>query len=65
MMVLRPIQSACGKGSDEPACTHDLARAFASRINIGTRGESTKYRAQCKQIKPKYLANDPYTNTNN
>ena len=31
MMVL--ITSACGEGSDEPACTHDLARAFASRIN--------------------------------
>ena len=31
MMVL--IISACGEGSDEPACTHDLARAFASRIN--------------------------------
>ena len=27
MMVL--ITSACGEGSDEPACTHDLARAFA------------------------------------
>ena len=24
---------ACGKESDEPACTHDLDRAFASRIN--------------------------------
>ena len=31
MMVL--IASACGKGSDEPACTHDPARAFTSRIN--------------------------------
>ena len=31
MMVL--ITSACGKGFDEPACMHDLARAFASRIN--------------------------------
>ena len=31
MMVL--ITSACGKGSDEPACTDDLARAFPSRIN--------------------------------
>ena len=31
MMVL--ITSACGEGSDESACTHDLARAFASRIN--------------------------------
>ena len=31
MMVL--ITSVCGEGSDEPACTHDLARAFASRIN--------------------------------
>ena len=31
MMVL--ITSACGEGFDEPACTHDLARAFASRIN--------------------------------
>ena len=31
MMAL--ITSACGEGSDEPACTHDLARAFASRIN--------------------------------
>ena len=29
-MVL--ITSACGDGSDEPACTHDLARAFASHI---------------------------------
>ena len=28
MMVL--ITSACGEGSDEPACTDDLARAFAS-----------------------------------
>ena len=27
------ITSACGDGSDEPACTHDLVRAFASRIN--------------------------------
>ena len=24
---------ACGKESDEPACTHDLDRAFTSRIN--------------------------------
>ena len=31
MMVL--ITSENGEGSDEPACTHDLARAFASRIN--------------------------------
>ena len=31
MMVL--ITSPCGEGSDEPACMHDLARAFASRIN--------------------------------
>ena len=33
MMVL--ITSACGECSDEPACTctHDLGRAFASRIN--------------------------------
>ena len=31
MMVL--ITSACGEGSDEPACTHDLVRTFASRIN--------------------------------
>ena len=31
MMVL--ITSECGEGSDEPACTHVLARAFASRIN--------------------------------
>ena len=31
MMVL--ITSVCGEGSDEPACTHDLARAFTSRIN--------------------------------
>ena len=31
MMVL--FTSACGKDSDEPACTHGLARAFASRIN--------------------------------
>ena len=30
-MVL--ITSACGEGSDEPACTHDLARAIAPRIN--------------------------------
>ena len=27
------ILSACDEGSDEPACTHELARAFASRIN--------------------------------
>ena len=25
--------SACGEGSEEPACTHDLARAMAFRIN--------------------------------
>ena len=31
MMV--PITSACGEGSDVLACTHDLARVFASRIN--------------------------------
>ena len=31
MMVL--ITSACGEGSGEPACTHDFARDFASRIN--------------------------------
>ena len=31
MMVL--ITPACGEGSDEPACMHDLARAFGSRIN--------------------------------
>ena len=31
MMVL--ITSACGEGSDELACTHDVAKAFASRIN--------------------------------
>ena len=31
MMVL--VTSASGEGSDEPACMHDLARAFASRIN--------------------------------
>ena len=31
MMVL--ITSVCGEGSDEPACTHDLARAIAPRIN--------------------------------
>ena len=31
MMVLG--SPACGEGSDEPACMHDLARAFASRIN--------------------------------
>ena len=31
MVVL--ITSACGEASDEPACTHDLARAFAPRIN--------------------------------
>ena len=31
MMVL--ITSARGEGSDEPACTHDLARALAFRIN--------------------------------
>ena len=31
-MMVR-IASAGGQGSDEPACTHDLARAFASRIN--------------------------------
>ena len=32
-MIMVLITSACGEGSDEPACTHDLARAFASRIN--------------------------------
>ena len=31
MMVLNIL--ACGEGSEEPACMHDLARAFASRIN--------------------------------
>ena len=31
MMVL--ITSACGEGSDEPACTHDLDRGFDSCIN--------------------------------
>ena len=31
-MMVR-ITSTCDEGSDEPACTHDLARAFASRIN--------------------------------
>ena len=25
--------SACGEGSEEPACTHDLAMTFASSIN--------------------------------
>ena len=32
MIVL--ITSACGEDFDEPAFAHDLARAFASRINI-------------------------------
>ena len=27
------ITSMCGEGSNEPACTHDFARPFASRIN--------------------------------
>ena len=31
MMVLTTL--ACCEGSDEPACTHDLASAFVSRIN--------------------------------
>ena len=31
MMVL--ITLACGTGSNDPACTHHLTRAFASRIN--------------------------------
>ena len=31
MMVLNT--SACGEGSDVSVCTHDHARAFASRIN--------------------------------
>ena len=31
MMFL--ITSVCGEGSDELECKHDLARAFASRIN--------------------------------
>ena len=31
MMVL--VTSACGEGSGEPSCMHDLARAFASHIN--------------------------------
>ena len=31
MMVL--VTSACDKGSDGPACMHDLARAFTSCIN--------------------------------
>ena len=30
MMVL--VTSVCGEDSDETACMHDLARAFASRI---------------------------------
>ena len=34
MMVL--ITSACGKGSDGPACTHDLARAFAFRTKYAS-----------------------------
>ena len=32
MMVL--ITSACGEDSDEPPCTHNLARALASRIKV-------------------------------
>ena len=31
MMVL--VTSACGEGSNEPACMHDLARALTSRLN--------------------------------
>ena len=31
MMVL--VTSACAEVSDEPACMHDHARAFVSRIN--------------------------------
>ena len=31
-MMVR-ITSAYGEGSDKPACLHDLARTFASRIN--------------------------------
>ena len=31
MMVL--VSSACGEGSDDPACMHDLAMAFVSGIN--------------------------------
>ena len=30
-MMVR-FTSGCDEGSDEPACTHDLARVFASRI---------------------------------
>ena len=32
-MMVR-ITSACYEGSDMPACTHDLERAFASRIQV-------------------------------
>ena len=31
MMVF--VTSACDEGSDKTACMHDIARAFASRIN--------------------------------
>ena len=30
-MVL--VTAACGEGSDKPACVHDLARVFPSRVN--------------------------------
>ena len=33
MVLITSSTSACGEGSDEPACTHDLARDFASRMN--------------------------------
>ena len=42
MMVL--ITSVCCEGSDEPACTHDLDRAFASRINNMQVEEDSKLR---------------------
>ena len=31
--ILVLVILACGEGSVEPACVHDLAWAFASRIN--------------------------------
>ena len=32
-LVSTRVTSACGEGSGKPACMHDLARAFTSRIN--------------------------------
>ena len=37
------VTQACGEGSDEPACIHDLARAFTSRINKECKLKKTRH----------------------